>query len=499
MFIKGDFMDRFLGRYEKLLIYMYHKAGTASIPELAEYLQVGQLTIEKDVQFLESFMNSQNISIRNKDVYLNLESSSLIEYKLYELYQENLFFEIIVLLFEKKFASIQQLADFLNISKATAYRKCTAIKSWLREHNLELVTSSKCEIVGNELTIRNLMQQFYDFYLPRTVKEINFFDKDGFSIEVSKICMSYGYKLKPQSLRKLAILLKIMHIRSRSSNYISYNTIPTEEYSEHVGIVKKLTCFFPNYMDKKTKDSELIYFAINMFNYIKADVKKTITIEEIYFSRENNIRYNIIFEFLQDMSRNFYFDFSSDITLVEKLNKYTEIYYVDLRLGTNNRLSNLTAYINVYKDHPFYLLVKKVALNLFEKYEFLPDLKEIDIFTLYILFTASQLRIRRKQNISIAVVSDSEFELDNIISYLDLKFSSNINVHSFTSYDFKTNVFYQEYDLILHTGNVTNIFNQTEVLTISPILSHSDKKNINDKVELMLDKKMTKYTELIIS
>lgn len=492
-------MDRFLGRSEKLLIYLCHKAGAVSISELAEYLQVGQLTVEKDLQLLEDLINSKNIYIKDRKVYLNTESSLVMDHKLYKLYQNNLFFEIIVLLFNKKLFSIQQLANFLNISKATTYRKCKLIKKWLEEYNIELVTSPKCEIKGNELNIRNLMQQFYDFYLPRSLEEVSFFDKEYFLIEIGNVCRSYGYKLKSQSLRKLTILLEIMHIRSRSSNYITYSTIPTEGYSEHINMTKKLAHFFPNYIDQKTKQSECIYFAINMFNYIKSDTRKEITIEEIYFSRENNIRYNIIFEFLQSISRNFYFDFASDIKLVEQLNTYTEMYYIDLRLGTNNRLNNLTGYINVYKDHPFYLLIKKVALKLFKVYDFLPDIKEIDIFTLYLLFSTSQLRIRKKQVISIAIVCESEFELDNIMSYLELKFSLNVNVYPFTSYDFKTNLFYQKYDLILYTGNITSEPNQTEKLKISPILSKADKKNIDCKIDKMLDKKMTKFTELLIS
>lgn len=489
-------MDRFLERPEKTLIYINYKGGKVKISEIAEYLQVGKLTVEKDLQFLSEIIHNENFFIKGGKAYLDTNSPSVVDYALNRLYQDNIFFQILVLIFEKKIGSINQLSNILNVSKPTIYRKFIMIKSWLKEHNLELITNKSVKIYGDEVIIRNLMQQFYDFYLPRSLSDIKFFNKEQFINEISEICTIYGFKLSSQGLRKLVISLKIMHIRNRLSNYVVYDELPTEENSIYINIAKKLQSFFPNYINLKTKKGEIIYYATNLFNYLIRE--KKITIDEIYSSKDINIRYSIIFELLKYMSENFYFEFSSDIKLVEELSRYTELYYIDLRLGTNNRLSNLTSYVNICKEHPFYSLVKEVTLGLFRQYDFLPEIKEIDIFALYVLFSTSQLRIKKTQVISVAIVSESSFEQDMIIEYLTFRYGVNIKVYPLTTYTLKKDVFHPAYDLLINTGNIVEYIEETENLTLSPVLSISDKKKLDYKINKLLNKKLTKYTKLIV-
>lgn len=130
------------------------------------------------------------------------------------------------------------------MSKSTVYRKFKVIKEWLQEYKLQLVTTPVLTIQGDEKTIRNLMQQFYDFYLSRSLSEIRFFDKELFVKKIDEICVENNFNLTPQGLRKLSISMEIMHIRNRLSKYIQYKNFPTEENSLYINITKKLQSFF---------------------------------------------------------------------------------------------------------------------------------------------------------------------------------------------------------------------------------------------------------------
>lgn len=46
--------------------------------------------------------------------------------------------------------------------------------------------------------------------------------------------------------------------------------------------------------------------------------------------------------------------------------------------------------------------------------------------------------------------------------------------------------------------NNNSLFEGVESLTISPILSNADKTKLDYKINELLNKKMTKYTELIV-
>ncbi|OEC03142.1 hypothetical protein GY31_04035 [Lysinibacillus sphaericus] len=489
-------MERFLDRPEKILIYLYCKSGKAKIDELAEHLQVGRSTIEKELHFLMEVLSNTNFFIKSGEAHLDIISPSLIEDALKILYKDNVFFKIIMLLFEKNIYSVNELTTILNMSKSTVYRKFKVIKEWLQEYKLTLVTTPVLTIQGDEKNIRNLMQQFYDFYLSRSLSEIRFFDKELFVKKIDEICVENNFNLTPQGLRKLSISMEIMHIRNRLSKYIQYKNFPTEENSLYINITKKLQSFFPNYMNKNIKQYEIIYYATNLYNYLIR--KRKATIDEIYSVKDTNLRYSMIFDFLDNISENFYFNFSSDIRLVEGLSRYTELYYIDLRLGTNNRLNGLSGYINICKDHPFYALVKEAALKFFKQYNFLPEIKEIDIFALYYFLSISQLRIKKIQSVSIAIITESEIEQESISEYLTFKYGTNIQTYSLNLYAFKKNIFYQEYDLLINMENNNSLFEGVESLTISPILSNADKTKLDYKINELLNKKMTKYTELIV-
>lgn len=490
-------MDRFLERSEKLLTYVYYKGGNVSILELSEYLQVGNSTIERDCRYIESIMDFNQLIIKNGYLSIKTNMSLLIDQTLKKLYQENLFFKIIILLFKENKYSISQLSTILNVSRATTYRKCFFIRIWLQENELDLVTSPVCKIIGEELNIRNLMQQFYDFYLPRSLSKISFFEKDQFINEITEYCSYYKVKLETQSLRKIIILLKVIHIRSEFSKNLKIDIFANEEHSVHINIAKKLHHYFPKYMDKKNYQSEYLYFAINILNHLISKNKKKL--EDIYLSKDTDLYSDMIFKFLEGVSRDFYFDFSSDITLVEEINRYIEKYYIDLRLGTNHRLNNLTGYINVYKAHPFYSLVKKELLNLFKQHNGPYKIKEIDIFTIFLFLSISQLRIKRRQKISVAIIGDSELEYNNLGEYIELKYPYNVRLDRLNSYALIKNIFYQNYDLIINTGQNINEYEYVETLIVSPILSDADKENIDCKINEILNNKMTKYPKLLVS
>jgi len=489
-------MERFLDRPEKILIYLHFNSGEAKIDELAEHLKVGRATIEKELHFLMCTLSNTSFFIKSGEVHLDIISPSLIDDTLKILYKDNIYFKIITILFEKNIYSINEIINILNMSKSTVYRKFKVIKEWLEEYKLKLVTTPALTIQGDEKIIRNLMQQFYDFYLSRSLSEIRFFNRELFMKKIDEICILNSFNLTPQGLRKLSISMEILHIRSRLSSYIQYENFPTEKNSLYINITKKLQSFFPNYMNKNIKQCEIIYYATNLFNYLIC--KRKLTIGEIYNLKDTNMRYSMIFDFLENISENFYFDFSSDIKLVEGLSRYTELYYIDLRLGTNNRLNELSGYINICKDHPFYALVKEAALKLFKQYNFLPEIKEIDIFALYYFLSISQLRIKKIQSVSIAIITESEIEQESISEYLTFKYGTNIQTYTLNLYAFKKNIFYQEYDLLINVENNNNLFEGVESLTISPILSNADKSKLDYKINELLNKKMTKYTELIV-
>ncbi len=65
-------------------------------------------------------------------------------------------------------------------------------------------------------------------------------------------------------------------------------------------------------------------------------------------------------------------------------------------------------------------------------------------------------------------------------------------------YAFKKNIFYQEYDLLINMENNNSLFKGVESLTISPLLSNADKSKLDYKITELLNKKMTKYTDLIV-
>lgn len=94
-------MERFLDRPEKILIYLHFNSGEAKIDELAEHLQVGRATIEKELQFLMETLSSTSFSIKSGEVHVDIVSPSLIDDMLKILYKENIFLKIITLLFEK--------------------------------------------------------------------------------------------------------------------------------------------------------------------------------------------------------------------------------------------------------------------------------------------------------------------------------------------------------------------------------------------------------------
>lgn len=141
------------------------------ISELAEKYNVSNRTIRYDLDFIDEFLNENNIhplerkpnvgiiiTLTDEEKYRLKETLKTVDAVTYVLSQDErkklIFLELIQ---HEGYVTIDQLADKLMVSRGTLTSDIKNVRKWLEEYNLELRSVSKhgIRISGDEKKIRN--------------------------------------------------------------------------------------------------------------------------------------------------------------------------------------------------------------------------------------------------------------------------------------------------------------------------------------------------------
>lgn len=149
--------------------------GYLSVSYFMNKLKVSKRTVQNDLRSLKEAGSKNGYELKNmygKGYFLEVEDKALLERFISGL-EENtnvsnekslVFEEIYFLLVAKgEFVTVDQMADFLQISKTAAFEKITVLGNYLESYNINLRRKSHygIKLCGTDTDIRNLMLDMY--------------------------------------------------------------------------------------------------------------------------------------------------------------------------------------------------------------------------------------------------------------------------------------------------------------------------------------------------
>ncbi|VXB83705.1 conserved hypothetical protein [Exiguobacterium sp. 8H] len=498
-------MIEFVSRTSQIAYTIYMNTEGTTIQALSNKYGVSANTIRKELNQLDAILPEGWQLVREGRTGVQLISplDSKIEDLLNSLNKSNDMMSLLKLIIEKDECTSEFLCDYFGYSKATLYRKVKHIKDWLFEYDIILETIPYYYFDGDERKIRAMMVQFYDIYFSGnllTSELTSAFSIPDFKHQLGEILLSNNIFISMEETRRLVLLLHTMHIRAGFLRYIPELNREIRRSGIYYSIANKLHLFFPKYLNNDVMQNEFAYFSLNLFAGGRPKNRQ----EEIWSIRDNkdnDLRFIWIFSFLEELSQNFYFDFSSDDQLVYDLSNFISRVNTDHMLLTNTRNNQLIHYFPHLNENKLLSIIDK-ALRL-TPIQFPSDkdysliYQETDKIQLLVLIRASLERFKQNITINVVIVCNTLLEFSNIHAELVYRYGNRLDIRYIESSHVHQVRLNPYVDFVISTvKTISKYVPHLVVIDVGTIPDNSDYEMISEYVMKFSERKMSgTYTE----
>lgn len=362
-------------------------------------------------------------------------------------YKEYRILYILDKLFMEEFTTIENIANYLDVSTSTIVNDIEKIRDDLKLENIELIFDKVYKFVGNENDIRN----YYIKINSRDQNLLNYLDD-----RILKINRVNDIQLTDYSISLLSKYLKFADIRRKSGNYINYNNLYDDVVSlyyfnsireilniENINEVKYFTAYIASMTNQK---NTIIDTKVNDF------VDKLIYNFEFNFSMKlNNIK-----SFKRELSRHLQTSFYRIKYNFPIYNPLLE----DIKLKYSYLMNILEKSIQNTKNIIFSNMGQP----------------EIAYLTMYF---GANLESFISETKKVVIVCPNGVIISKILESQLYKYLPSIDIVGIVSIH-ELDIFDKRYDYIISTVNIENYNN---VIVVKPILTT---KNIFELTEKLL-------------
>lgn len=484
---------KFTQRQANLLSYLY-QYETISLKQLAKQLDVTIQTVKSELQVLGDVFISYGISIdirSGKDIVVHGRSQLS---KLIKMTEINLEFPVqqqilLILVLNKKYLVLQDIADELYISKSLVEK---IMPSLLKQYPEQIKSQRHYGYIFNvsEVNRRELFVKLLSPYLQGTNYEegirnfssthfelVHYFSKD--IIEQAKRAINnvlyfHEFQLTDESLKMLFLyLIYILRIKDKNLSVdISPDFFEAMSKLRHFEQYMNLTKRLNEEVDLGLSKEELIYLS-----YLFLTLKKQVVLNRDEILKEMR---SFVMNILDSIYDVLMVNLRHDVDLIEGLSYH--IYTGIFSKETYKQWDSNSNFKDIKLQYPLGFEMATIAARHIKiRYDF--HCYDNDLIYLTLHFQAAIERLSVKSNkIEAVVVCHYGVAASNLISTKIQRYHPEINVldtysvHEFEKLD------RHDFDLIISTEKL--MVNDVEVIYISPSLKEFEMNQIDEFIRI---------------
>ncbi|WP_159563812.1 helix-turn-helix domain-containing protein, partial [Exiguobacterium sp. 8H] len=404
-------MINFMDRQSLLAYHLFNAFTPISYQTLSKRFGISTNKVIRDIEDLDYRLPIGWAIVKKKSggIILQRPQKGTIKDLWDSLNQTNLYFQIVQIILEERPFTQEELAVEFHLTRPTLFRRLKIIKKWAARFNINLDTRDYVQFVGEEDDLRAMIVQFYDIFWGDDYRKNQYFNEEQFILELSSTCQSKSIQINMGAIRRLTILLNIIHSRKRKRKRYKLNSnVSVSKQSLYYQISSSLKTFFPQYDNLNELEKELEYFGFNILSEFRPKNKS----EEVTYMRRNLYTDHIsqnIYTFLFELSKHFQVSFWADDDLVFDLVNLLQTMYLDNRLRTNSRSSYLLRYYYVYEEYSLFKLIQQTIEE--GDFEFIIKDKrflELNYLEIFLIIKASILRQRSQKSLKVIILTQYE-------------------------------------------------------------------------------------------
>ncbi|MCH1972734.1 PTS sugar transporter subunit IIA [Muricomes sp. OA1] len=374
--------------------------GNYTIDNFADKYAVSKQTIRNDINSINQFLRSYNLSeikiingqidkgeslIYGKKFINTYIKNNLYSYKFSK--EELVFLSSVALLYEEDYITIDEISERLLVSRSTFINNLATLKDYLKALGLHFISSSNkgIKIVDSELARREALVKMLRQYIKENrfllliiVKNTMFFQKDYRPVIkriLNEIKKEYMIELNDSSYKLLEYYLAFSVEKMKAGKYV--DGIIKDTYSENYIIADQIIKRLSHALEIEIPDQETqfvcnLYYSVLSYKSPKINYKQSLRIQ--FLARK----------LIEDVSASLSIDFNSNYTLFENLSNHLIALYSAQQMDDRPGLileEIKETYGNVVKE-------VKDHLGAIESY-FLRSLTEIEILYIAVHFCAA--------------------------------------------------------------------------------------------------------------
>lgn len=472
-------------RTKQILLEILNKDDT-TISSLATNFEVSQRTIRNDLNSINDFLSSNNLS------NLSLRSNGLIEkrddievaydlisdkdFYTYKLSKEERKVMIAILLIESsEYITLSKIADILYVSRATIINDLNSVKEYLKSGNLTVISHANkgLRLEGLEsykrLFLLNIMMSDKDY--KNLISSVSNEDMllENHMDKVPKIINEQEHAhekyLTDSSYNKLKTYLKIAISRLNRGELIEHQD---KVCKRELSMAQDILRYISQYCNIITTQDEENYLSclLDSLRYLKKNNENESMIKIQFITRQ----------FIEGISQELKRDLNDDYDFYQNLSNHLESIF---RLNTYNFVQN--EFIDaVVRKNPDIIEAVKKHIDVIEKYA---ERKISDIEIAYITIHICAA-IERKKNQEIAFhvilvcnggIGTSQLLLAKLKSHYNFQIVDIVSAHD------EKNIINKNADLIISTVPLNNL--DIDYVIVSPLFTDEDYIRVGSKID----------------
>ncbi|MGX4670055.1 BglG family transcription antiterminator [Cerasibacillus sp. JNUCC 74] len=488
-------------RARDLMLLLMENDQFFTINELSDHFSVSERTIYNDLMEIDDFFNKHSFSPlqRQKGVGIRVELHKLEQQKVKELLdleefsyhtpEERKYHALHYLLIQHGYVTIDQLSNFLKVSRNTVINDMKLWKKWLISHQLSLMSYpyKGLKIEGTELAIRKALLALFREEKRNRIQISN--TKQSILHEfLSSEDIDHLIHIIGMAERELQIIISdhsyfrvMLHLGLAITRVKQEKMLEKGAAADSVRETREyeVACFLKEEIDRlfhiNFPENEVLYFAAQLVSSSLQDAKQYGNINDQWLPLQMVTR-----EFIRQLEESFQMPLMKDAQLFNGLLAHLRPALYRIRNGTTianpvlDEIKENYSYIHQHVLKAIHVIEMKLSIVFNED--------EASFITMYVTAALERQKksIRRKP--VVIIVCDTGMSTSQMLA-TQLKNLFHLRVFgSFPARQANEIVQTELIDLVITT--VPLEMNETQVVTVNPVLSKEDIQ----KLTLMLEK-----------
>lgn len=472
-------------RTQEILLEIINKKET-SIGNLAKSFEVSQRTIRNDLNTINEFLDSNNLSnltlssngvIRKKDdIEVAYDLISDKDFYTYKLSKEERKIMIAILLIESsEYITLSKIADILYVSRATIINDLGNVKEYLKSGNLTVISHANkgLRLEGMESDKRNfllnitLSDKDYKNLITSLNNQNVLLENDMNKIHkiINEQEHAHGKYLTDSSYNKLKNYLMIAISRLNRGELIEPQNVV---YKTTLPMAQDILKYIGQYCNTITTSDEESYLSkiLNSLRYLKKNNENESMVKIQLITRQ----------FIESISHELKMNLNDDYDFYQNLSNHLESIF---RSENYNFLQNEFIDAVVIKN-PNVIAAAKKYIDIIEKYAG-REISDIEIAYITIHICAA---IERKKNQEIAFhvilvcnggIGTSQLLLAKLKTHYNFQIVDIVSAHD------ERNIINKNADLVISTVPLKNL--DIDYVIVSPLFTDEDYIRVGSKID----------------